>query len=97
MTITKSINDEEMDRARNQFEAGMLMSKEKSSVRVGKMIGSLMTYGRVIDDDEVLNIVKNLTKQDIMEVMLKVLSGTPTLAVYGDVKHDNADILLNGF
>ena len=97
MTITKFINDDELDRAINQFEAGMLMSKEKSSSRVGKMIGNLMTYGKIIDENEILDIIKNISKQEIMEIMNNVLSGTPTLAVYGDVKKENADILLNGF
>ena len=97
MTITKFINDDEMNRVINQFEAGMLMSKEKSSARVGEMVGKLMLYGKIFEDEEILSIVKNLTKQDIMDAMAEVLSGEPTLAVYGDVKSDNADILLKGF
>ena len=97
MTITKYINDDEMDRAVNQYEAGLKMANEKSSVRVGKMIGDLMLYGRVIDSDEVIDVVKSLTKQDIMDAMMQVLNGKPTLAVYGDVKGENADILLKGF
>jgi predicted Zn-dependent peptidase len=97
MTITKYITDEEIDRAINQYEAGILMSREKSSVRVGRMLNELMVYGKIIEEEKILNIVKNLTKQEIMDNMLQVLSGTPTLAVYGDVKDKNEDILLNGF
>ena len=97
MTITKFINDDEMNRVINQFEAGMLMSKEKSSARVGEMVGKLMLYGKIFEDEEILDIVKNLTKQDIMSAMSEVLQSTPTLAVYGDVKKDNENILLNGF
>ena len=97
MTITKYINDDEMNRAINQYEAGLKMSNEKSSSRVNKMIGNLMLYGRIVTEDEVMNIVKNLTKIDIMKTMEEILLSKPTLAVYGDVKSDNADILLKGF
>ena len=97
MTITKYINDDEMNRAINQYEAGLKMSNEKSSSRVNKMIGNLMLYGRIITEDEIMNIVKNLTKIDIMKTMEEILLSKPTLAVYGDVKSDNADILLKGF
>ena len=97
MTITKYINDDEMNRSINQYEAGLKMSNEKSSSRVNKMIGNLMLYGRIITEDEIMNIVKNLTKIDIMKTMEEILLSKPTLAVYGDVKSDNADILLKGF
>ena len=97
MTITKYINDDEMSRAINQYEAGISMGNEKSTVRVGKMIADLMTYNRIITTEETMQIVKNLTKKEIMDTMLEVLSGTPTLAVYGDVKKDNEDTLMKGF
>ena len=32
-----------------------------------------------------------------MKTMEEILAGEPTLAVYGDVKQDNKDILINGF
>ena len=98
MTITKYINDDEMDRAINQFEAHIEMQRERPSYRVGSNISDLMLFGRIIDDNELItNIIKNITKQEVIDSMLNVLSGTPTLAVYGDVKKDNADISLNTF
>ena len=98
MTITKYINDDEMNRAINQFEAHIEMQREKPSYRVGSNISDLMLFGKIIDDDYLINnIIKNITKQEIMDTMMEVLSGKPTLAVYGDVKGDNKDILLEGF
>ncbi len=97
MTITNYINDEEIDRFINQYEASILMSKEKSAIRVGRIIGELMTYGRIIDDNEIINIIKNLKKEDIINTMKEVLEGKPTIAVYGDVNKENEEIILNGF
>ena len=98
MTITKYINDDEMNRAINQFEAHIEMQRERSSYRVGANISDLMLFGRIIDDNDLINnIVKNITKKEVMDAMLEVLSGVPTLAVYGDVKGENADILIKGF
>ena len=98
MTITKYINNDEMNRAINQFEAHIEMQREKSSYRVASNISDLMLFGRIIDDKALINnIIKNITKQEVMDTMLEVLSGKPTLAVYGDVKGENADILIKGF
>ena len=98
MTITKYINDDEMNRAINQFEAHIEMQREKSSYRVASNISDLMLFGRIIDDKALINnIIKNITKQEVMDTMLEVLSGKPTLAVYGDVKGENTDILIKGF
>lgn len=98
MTITKYINNDEMNRAINQFEAHIEMQREKSSYRVASNISDLMLFGRIIDDKALINnIIKNITKQEVMDTMLEVLSGAPTLAVYGDVKGENTDILIKGF
>ena len=98
MTITQYINNDEMDKAINQFEAHIKMQREKSSYRVGSNIGDLMLFGRIIDDNNLINnVIKNITKQEVMDAMMEVLSGTATLAVYGDVKDDNKNILLEGF
>ena len=98
MTITKYINDEEMNRVINQFEAHMEMQREKSSYRVGSNISDLMLFGRIIDDDYLINnIIKQISKQEVMDIMAEVLFGEPTLAVYGDVKKENENILMSGF
>ena len=98
MTITKYINDEEMNRVINQFEAHMEMQREKSSYRVGTNISDLMLFGKIVDDEYLINnIIKQISKQEVMDVMMEVLSGAPTLAVYGDVKKDNEEILMKGF
>ena len=98
MTITKYINDEEMNRVINQFEAHMEMQREKSSYRVGTNISDLMLFGKIVDDEYLINnIIKQISKQEVMDIMAEVLSGEPTLAVYGDVKKDNEEILMKGF
>ena len=98
MTITKHIKDEEMDRAINQFVAHLKMRRENSSYRVGSTIGDLMIFGRIFDDNDLIeNVLKKITKQEVMDTMMEVLSGKPTLAVYGDVKKDNENILMSGF
>ncbi|MBQ7536956.1 MAG: insulinase family protein [Rickettsiales bacterium] len=98
MTITKQISDNEMSKAINQFEARIEMKREQPSYRVGSNIGDLLLCGRILGDDYLINnIIKKITKQEVMDVMMEVLSGEPTLAVYGDVKKDNEDTLMKGF
>ena len=97
MTITKYINDDEIDRAINQYEAGIKMSNERSSSRVSKMISDLMIYGSIIETSYIMEIVKNLSKKDIMNTMENVLSRTPTLAVYGNIDDNGKNVLLKGY
>ena len=97
MTITKYINDDEIDRAINQYEAGIKMSNERSSSRVSKMISDLMIYGSIIETSYIMEIVKNLSKKDIMNTMESVLSRTPTLAVYGNIDDNGKNVLLKGY
>ena len=97
MTITKYINDDEIDRAINQYEAGIKMSNERSSSRVSKMISDLMIYGSIIETSYIMEIVKNLSKKDIMNTMENVLSRTPTLAVYGNIDDNGKNVLLQGY
>ena len=97
MTIAKYINDDEIDRAINQYEAGIKMSNERSSSRVSKMISDLMIYGSIIETSYIMEIVKNLSKKDIMNTMENVLSRTPTLAVYGNIDDNGKNVLLQGY
>ncbi len=95
--ICQKITDCELSRAINQLESAFLMQLEKSSVRVDKMVDNLILYNKIIDTDEVLDIVKNLTKKQITNAMTTILSGKPTLAVYGNVDNKKASYLLKEF
>lgn len=93
LTICDYIKDDELEKAKNQYEAAFLMSDEKSSVRVGRMIGSLMMHGRIITNEEKLQIINSITKDQIISAMSKVLSGKPTMSVYGNVAENDAELL----
>ena len=95
--ICREISDCELNRAINQLEASFLMQLEKSSIRVDKIVDDLMLYNKIIDKDEILNIVKNLTKKQIMNAMASLFSCKPTLAVYGNVDNEKTDCLLKEF
>ena len=97
LTICDYIKDEEMDRCKNQLKSSLLMSLERCSGRVMSNISDMLLYGRVIEQDEILKTVDTLSKQDLINTMNVVFSQKPTLAVYGDVKKENANILLNTF
>ena len=73
------------------------MSNERSSSRVSKMISDLMIYGSIIETSYIMEIVKNLSKKDIMNTMENVLSRTPTLAVYGNIDDNGKNVLLKGY
>ena len=95
--ITENITDEEMKRAKNQYEASVKMSNESPYGRSYGAILDLFNYGRIVSDEEIMQIVNNLTKQDVLNAMKEVLSGKPTLAVYGNISQADIEFLKKEF
>ena len=95
--ITENISDEEMNRVKNQYEANIKMSNESPYGRSYSAVINLFNYGRIVTDEEIMKIVKSITKQDILNAMKEVLSGKPTLAVYGNVSQQDAEYLKKEF
>lgn len=95
--ITENITDEEMNRAKNQYEANIKMSNEDPYGRSYGAIVDLFNYGRIVTDEEIMKIVNSLTKQDVLVAMKEILNGKPTLAVYGNVSSVDIEYLKKEF
>ena len=81
----ESIDRQEVDRARAQIRAGLLMSMESPSARAGQIARQLLLFGRVVDNPELMDRLHGVTPERLRGLAGRLFSGTPTLAALGPV------------
>lgn len=77
------VTEEELNRAKAQLKAGILMSLEHPSARSEQNAGHLLVFGKVLGKDEILEKIADVSTKDILSLCERVFTGTPTLAVLG--------------
>jgi predicted Zn-dependent peptidase len=58
---TETLNDAEVNRAKAQMKAGLLMALESSEARVGQLARQMLAYGRPLNVDEIVAKVDAVT------------------------------------
>ncbi len=84
--VGQDISKAEVDRARTQMKAGMLMGLESSSSRAERMARAIAIWGRVPSLDETIAKVDAVT-QDRAQAFAQTLArkSNPVMALYGPV------------
>jgi predicted Zn-dependent peptidase len=81
------VGDVELQRAKTQIKAGLLMGLE-SSFPVAEMLArQLLIYGRHYDIDEIVGQIECITKDDVLRVAQRLFSGKPSYALLGKMKN----------
>jgi predicted Zn-dependent peptidase len=74
----------EVDRARSQLKAGLLMSLESSVSRAEQMARQLLAFGRLIPAEELIARVEAVTPESVRDIAGQLVSGsTISLALVG--------------
>lgn len=81
-----TLEDKEIERSKAQLKAGTLMALESTSARCEKLAQHLMTYGRPIPPEEIIEKVNAVTREDIIRVATQLVAKTPTFAALGPGK-----------
>ena len=82
----EAIEPREVDRARAQLRAGMLMGLESTSARCERLARGLLSYGRARPVEELIERLEAVDAAGVRAMAEKVLAtATPTLALYGPV------------
>ncbi len=81
----EDISQEELDRARSQYRAGLMMSAESAASRAGQIARQLLLYGRPIGTEELVDRLSNLTVSRLTDLSSRLFSTRPTLAAVGPV------------
>jgi predicted Zn-dependent peptidase len=79
----KNLEDKEINRSKSQLIAGLLMALESTSARCEQLAQQMMIYKRHIPPQEIIEKVRAVTRQDIMEATERLLSSTRTFAALG--------------
>ena len=79
------ISQEELDRARAQYRAGLIMSAESVASRASQIARQLMLFGRPIPKEELMERLGALTVDRVTDLAGRLFSTQPTLAAIGPI------------
>ncbi|MEQ8355506.1 MAG: pitrilysin family protein [Kiloniellaceae bacterium] len=85
--LTEGVTDEELERARAQVRASLLMSRESSGSRAEQLAQQLLIHGRQVPLEEMLQKIVAVTPQDVVRVAGRLLSSAPTVTAIGPLAH----------
>lgn len=81
----ESISEVELNRARAQYRAGLIMSAESASSRASQIARQLLLFGRPIDKDELMGRLSALTVDRLTDLSGRLFSTKPTVAAIGPI------------
>lgn len=82
--VCENIKDEEIKRAKAQLKSALVMSLESTSSRGAQIAQQMMIRGRPVPIEETLAKIKNIQKQDILNVGKKIFSTKPVMSTIGN-------------
>ncbi|WP_163269129.1 M16 family metallopeptidase [Chelativorans alearense] len=79
------IDQAELDRARAQYRAGLMMSRESPASRASQIARQLLLYGRPISMEELMDRLAGLTVERLADLSARLFSSKPTVTAIGPV------------
>jgi predicted Zn-dependent peptidase len=83
--VQLDVTPAEINRARAQLKAGLLMSLESTGSRCEQLARQWQIFGRVIPAAETVKKIEAVTEADIRAAAAKIFSSRPTLATIGPI------------
>ncbi|QFU15795.1 M16 family metallopeptidase [Microvirga thermotolerans] len=83
---TEDIGEAEMIRAKAQMKVALLTALETPGGRLERIARQLLSWGRIIPSEEIVQKVDALTVEQVREAGRCLLQGAPTLAAIGPLK-----------
>lgn len=81
------IDQQEIDRARAQIRAQLLMGQESPAARAGQIARQMILYGRIIPNQEMMERLAGITTQRLTDLAGRLFFDTvPTLSAIGPVE-----------
>ncbi|MEP9397098.1 pitrilysin family protein [Mesorhizobium sp. KR2-14] len=82
---SESISQEELDRARAQYRAGLIMSAESASSRASQIARQILLFGRPIAKEELMERLGALTVDRLTDLSGRLFSTKPTVTAVGPI------------
>ena len=83
--VQRAVSEAELNRARAQLKAGLLMSLESTGSRCEQLARQWQVFGRIIPVAETVAKINAVTVEDVCAVGSKIFRQKPTLATIGPV------------
>lgn len=85
---SEKIDQQEIERARAQIRAQLLMGQESPAARAGQIARQMMLYGRIIPNNEMMERLEGITTQRLTDLAGRLFFDTkPTLSAIGPLDH----------
>ncbi|WP_043362369.1 pitrilysin family protein [Belnapia sp. F-4-1] len=81
--VQTSVTQDELDRAKAQLRASLLMSLESTGSRTEQLARQIQVHGRIIPVEETKAKIAAVTIEQVQEAAQQAFRGTPTLALLG--------------
>ncbi|MGE5545461.1 MAG: M16 family metallopeptidase [Solirubrobacterales bacterium] len=81
--ITAGVDADELQRARAQLKASILMSLESTSARCEQLARQILVYNRPVPVAEVIEKIDAVGPEDIVRVARRLFATTPTVSAIG--------------
>ena len=81
----KSIDNDELDAARDHIKGGLLLSAESTDSRMTRLAKSEINLGKFVSYDEVICKINAVTPEDIKQMATRCLSGGSAMVCLGPV------------
>ena len=85
--VQHSVTQDELDRARAQVKASLLMSLESTGSRCEQLARQIQVFGRVIPTAETVAKLTAVGIADVERTATRIFRGPPTLAALGPADH----------
>ena len=83
--VQSEVTEAELNRARSQVKAGLLMSLESTGSRCEQIARQIQVFGRVIPTQETIDRINTVTTADIERAAARQFRAAPTLAAIGPI------------
>jgi len=90
--LTRDLSQEEMDKVKAGFKMKMLQGLEANHNICNYHANNTLAFGKKLTVKEILDLVENLTVDDIKKVAKKVLTSVPALSVIAPIGTDRSYI-----
>lgn len=84
--VVNTVSEAELDRARAQLKASILMSQESTSGRCEQLANHLLVYGRPVPTDEIVQGIEAVDGEAVRRLAARLAASRPTLTSLGPVE-----------
>tara|TARA_B100001123_G_scaffold142879_1_gene166142 strand:- start:274 stop:1527 length:1254 start_codon:yes stop_codon:yes gene_type:complete len=86
ISLPNNLDEKEIEKSKAQLKASTLMSQESTMNNATTSAYQLLRYDKLIDINERIKRIENVSKESIEKVSKKIISSNPTISSIGPIK-----------